>query len=459
MKRVIDYIRQQGLIEKGDRVAAGLSGGADSVCLLFVLKNLCEELDFSLSAIHVNHGIRGEEAERDEEFVKNLCDQLAIPLGIYRADVRGMAKKEKLSLEEAGRKARYEAFDAYAGEHKTTKIALAHHKNDLAETMLYHLARGTGLAGLAGIRPVRGMVIRPLLCMNREEIEHYLKERHIKYVTDSTNACFDYTRNRIRHGIVASLTENVNSRAVEHMAQTAQTVCDAEDYLAAQAEKSMSRCATTEEDGVLFRDTFRREPAILQMYMLRAGIKKTADTLRDIARPHLLAVCSLFEKEVGKEVTLPGGIVAQRTYDGVRLGKMQEKREKTSDCCRLLIPGRQKLGEIEIICEIEANKGQIIPQKTYTKWLDYDTIKDSLDFRTRKQGDYLVVNHEGGRKKLKDYLIDEKVPKNKRDELCLLAAGSDILWVLGYRISEKYKIRSETKEILKIQVLGGDFYE
>ena len=200
-KQVKEYCDRHQMLERGDRVVLGVSGGADSVCLLFVLLALRRELDLQLHVVHVNHGIRIEAGE-DAAYVSALCEAHQVPFYLYEKDIPALAKEWSCSEEEAGRRVRYEAFEEVLRQQCCQKIAVAHNSNDRAETMLFHLFRGTGLTGLAGIRPVRGQIIRPLLCVDRAQIETYLTEKQISYRHDATNDCDDYTRNKIRHHIL-----------------------------------------------------------------------------------------------------------------------------------------------------------------------------------------------------------------------------------------------------------------
>ena len=216
LQKVTEYNKKYSMLQKGDSVLVGLSGGADSVCLLYILKELAEKLHFSVYALHVNHGIRGMEADADEQFAANLCNKLEVPFVSIKEDILDYAEKNRVSLEEGGRIVRYAAFERMKQEWGCTKIALAHHANDSAETMLFHLFRGGKLGGLAGIPPVREHIIRPLLCCNRKEIEGWLEERNISYCTDVSNFSEEYTRNKIRHRILAYAEEEINPKAVLH---------------------------------------------------------------------------------------------------------------------------------------------------------------------------------------------------------------------------------------------------
>ncbi len=219
-QRVREYIRRYHMLDKEDRVIAGVSGGADSICLLFMLMKLKEELDLDVLAVHVHHGLRGADADADAEYVRRICDGWGVGLRTFHEDVRKLAGQSGLSLEEAGRDIRREIFLRVRDELGGGKIALAHHQNDNAETLIWNLCRGCGIRGLGGIAPVTGPWIRPLLCLKREEIESYLKNRGISYCTDETNLEDDYTRNRIRRHVIPYLEEQVNRQTVSHMSET-----------------------------------------------------------------------------------------------------------------------------------------------------------------------------------------------------------------------------------------------
>ena len=224
-EKVFAYIREHHMLQAGDRVVAGVSGGADSVCLLFLLLEWQKEVPTDIAVVHVDHGIRAEAGE-DARYVEQLCEERGIPFFLTRAEVRNRARMEKISEEEAGRRTRYEAFEKAAKEWGATKIAVAHNSNDRSETQLFHLFRGSGIRGLASIMPVRDRIIRPLLCLERWEIEKFLQQRGIVYCKDATNEEDDYTRNRIRHHILPYAEQNIVKGCVAHMNQTAELLAE-----------------------------------------------------------------------------------------------------------------------------------------------------------------------------------------------------------------------------------------
>ncbi len=450
-QKVLEYMKKHHMVEVGDRVLIGLSGGADSAALFHILRQYQQTYGYELLAVHVNHGLRGKEALRDQEFVMELCRLYQVPCEVVEMPVQQMAEKGKMSLEEAGREARREVFQRLAGKWKCSKLALAHHKNDQAETMLHHLARGTGLAGLAGLLPADGFRIRPLLCLERREIDHYLQERGWAHVEDSSNRDDQYTRNRIRHELLAGMTERVNKKAVEHMAMTANILRQTDSYLEKQGRELLRKY----QKQNFLEEAFFREDPVPVYYGLRVFLSSLFQ-VRDMTTSHYEALQGWTGMQVGKVLQLPHKICARREYRGVLFYRERTYAETEEEFfIPLHIPGVTSCGEMEFRCRIFKNFFQQIPQKTYTKWFDYDKIKDTVVIRNRQPGDYLVVNASGGRKKLKEYLIDCKVPREKRGQIILAAQGQEILWAVGLRLNEAYKVGPDTREVLEIVYEGG----
>lgn len=462
-KKAADFIRKNRLIAKGDKVIVGLSGGADSVCLFRILLALQEELGFSMKAVHIHHGIRGDEADRDMMFVSELCKVRDVDCSIYRVDVPKLAKDEKISLEEAGRKARYRIFFDELKRGCGNKIAVAHHADDNAETFLMQLFRGSGIKGLCGMRPENGNVIRPLLSLRREEIEAYLNDICQPYCTDSTNAMKEYTRNRIRSEILPAAGV-VNRQAVGNINRAAMQLSEIEAYLSAQTETAYERLKMkmlSDSSGCSIpADVFLKEHAVIRKRLIRRVLEESGGSLRDVTGEHVERVVALFDKEVGKQVSLPYQMEAKRTYEGILIRK-QAKREQ-SKFCEPVIPGENRVpGGGSFFAEVgspeeffQQNEGinfAKLEKDDYTKWFDYDKIADKFVLRNRQTGDFLLINESGGRKKLKDYFIDEKVPREMRDRLPVFAAGSQILWIPGMRRGEGARISETTEHILKIQ--------
>ncbi len=492
-KKVEEFIRKYQMIRKGDTVIAGVSGGADSVCLLFVLCALRERLEFNIRVCHVNHGLRGAEADADEEYVRALCGSLGVECRIFRENVELIARKRKQSTEEAGRMVRREAFESMCRTEdgawiKETRIATAHHRDDNAETVLMNLARGTGLKGLCGIRPVHGRWIRPLLILGRGEIEDCLRAKGIRWCEDATNSGDDYTRNRIRHHIMPALAEQVNAGVCRHLDELSRQAQDVWSYLEQGVEAAKKRCVETVWPGTasagkelpegemvcIKAEPFRREHPAVQKQLLRDCIAHVRGGQRDIEAVHVQDLMALFDRQTGRKADLPGNVKALRTYDGILLKRCPsargEKRsgqqelsgdgekDALSQGVELKVPGEVRLpgGKGTVTCRFltgqDVSAAMQIPQKSYTKWFDYDIIKYSLYARTRRSGDYLTVDEKGGRQKLKSYFINEKIPREERENMLLIADGEHIIWIPGRRMSRAYQVRSTTKKILEIKI-------
>ncbi len=462
--KVREYCNRYSMLKKNDSVVVGVSGGADSVCLLFVLLALREEFELKLHVVHVNHGIRADAGE-DAAYVKALCTEYELPFYLVERDIPAEAAALNCSEEEAGRRARYQAFSEIQKKQHCQKIAVAHNSNDRAETMLFHLFRGTGLTGLAGIRPVREGIIRPILCLERAEIEGYLAERGIAYRHDSTNDSDDYTRNRIRHHILPYAQEQIAGGCVANMTRTADILAETENYIEEQVQEARLHCLVQEKkDGfVLDRESFLQQHGMIQKRILLQLLKQLSPMQQDITALHIEKVLTLFTEEGNRCIHLPYGIRCSRVYGRICLERGQEEkilwpavqveRQKLAlEECRISLQGCGEICLKSFLRKAEDIKIHDIPQNKYTKWLDYDKIKEYLEIRTRQVGDYLCMKSGEGlqHQKLKDYMINEKIPRQERDRVPVLAEGSHILWLVGYRISEYYKVSENTEHILQI---------
>ncbi|MDD3173099.1 MAG: tRNA lysidine(34) synthetase TilS [Herbinix sp.] len=471
LSKAWDYIKLNNMIEKGDRIVVGVSGGADSICLLYVLGKLVRELEAALVVVHVNHCIRGEEADRDERFVEQMCSHMGIEFYRYTFDVKKLAKEQGLSEEEAGRNVRYEAFLDTCKTRMCNKIAVAHNKNDNAETVLFHLFRGTGIKGLSGIDPKRAVteefgeitIIRPLLCVERKEIEEFLREEGINYQIDSTNLTEDYTRNKIRNKILTYAVKEINSGAVGNISEAASQLREALEYMNDNIELRYG--ALVKQTGITYRISVKAmlaEPIVIQKGILLKIMENLTGKRKDLEAKHIEVILSLLNKQVGRYVHLPYRMIAEREYDDIKLfcekeHNITEIENKSMNPIPVLIPGRviipQKLKIIETEL-IDYKKSQPIPKNSCAKWFDYDKIENAVEIRNRKEGDYIQINDSGGNKKLKDYFIDHKIPKKLRDSQILITDGNHVMWIPGEgeRMSEKYKVGETTTRVLLMKM-------
>lgn len=450
------------MLHAGDKVVLGVSGGADSVCLLLVLCALKKELGIRLHVAHVNHRVRPEAGE-DGAYVEQLCRERSLPFYLKEIRMEELAREWRCSSEEAGRKARYDFFRELCHATGAGKIAVAHNMGDCSETMLFHLFRGSGLSGLAGIRPVRDNVIRPILCLERREIEEYLKEKNIMYRHDSTNDGDDYTRNRIRHHILPYAETEIVTGAGRNVYQAAEHIALVQDFIEEQVELVWHKVLICQSRERLELSVL----ALLQLHeVLRKEILKKAVGLlaggsKDITREHINSLYELAARSGNRRINLPYLLQGERSYEKLLLYVRKEKEAATQE----LSVAVQSLGEgagifvferTEIELKVFPYRGNLqdIPQNKYTKWLDCDKIKGNIKIRHRRSGDFFSVKTPDGmgRKKLKDYLIDEKFPREIREELVLLAEEDHVLWLLPYRISEYYKVSEDTVRVLQITV-------
>ena len=458
IEKVMRFAKEHHMLPEGGTVVAGVSGGADSVCLLFILLQMRKQRPFDLVAVHVNHKIR-EEAGEDAAFVEALCRRWDCPYRYVEEDVARYARERHLSEEEAGRLVRYGAFERVLEERGAPegRIAVAHNQNDNGETVLFHLFRGSGLRGLSGIRPVRERVIRPLLCVSREEIERFLEENGISYCIDRTNSEDTYTRNKIRHHILSYARREICSRAVPHIYDASVMIGEADAFIRDCAEKAFGRCGRVTPKEILFDiAAYEREEPFIRRQVLLLAMERMAEGGKDISMVHIRLLSELFTRAENGRLDLPGGLCAWREYGRVRLA--YSSAGQIPDTVELIIPGTVRWGkEISLTCRLfPCEKSINIQEKTYTKWIDYDKIVKSLVLRTRRVGDYLQIRADGGRKSLKSFMINEKIPAAVRDEMPLVADGSHIVWIPGYRISGHYKIDRRTRTILQMKMTGGN---
>lgn len=471
---VMQYIKKQHMLNPGDHIVVGLSGGADSVCLLLVLVQLREEYHFTLHAVHVNHQIRGEEAEKDEAFSKELCRKWDVPCRVVTENVPALAKSLGLTEEEAGRNVRYQAFTHFAEtleQQKNVigqvKIAVAHHKNDQAETMLHHLCRGTDVAGLAGISPMLGRIIRPLLCVTRGEIEKYLKESKQSYQVDSTNLSEEYTRNRIRRQIVPDLEAFINPNAVEHMAMAAESLGEVADFLEQTSRRIYEgTMSLTVEGASLDLSAFQKQHPVMKRWVIKKTLEALSGTHKNIEKTHIMSTVALADRQVGKRITLPYGIIVWREHDRLLFQKKQERVEKRNqEKGAYVIPkeGECIVQEVNICIQTRMlSVGQSeeilckIPKNNCTKWFDYDRIENAVIFRKIRKEDYLQLDETGHHKLVKRVCMDAKISAREREHMWIMADGNHAIWIPYVRMSAYYKVTKQTRRILEIRYVCLD---
>ena len=454
--RVKSTIERHQMLKSGDRVLVAVSGGPDSVALLFLLLELKKELNLSLLVAHVNHKLRGKESDQDQEFVRKLASDLKLKLYSRSFQVKKEAKKLRLSVEECARKIRYEYLNKLAERLKAQKIALGHNFNDQAETVLLRLIRGSGSLGLSGIPPVKDRVIRPLIETKREEIETFLKEKNIPFRIDSSNLRTDYLRNKVRLKLLPILKREYNPKIEEVLNRTASILRAEEELLDREAQKAYGKTLLKEQKGKILLDSkrFSGRDEWLKRLLIRNCVKKLQGDVRELNFEKVETLLDLLRQgKSGKSVDLLADIRADVTKDLLSIHKKKEEGFNH----HLSLPTQRRIGKLGVSVRSEIFPGSSLPRKLrgenrWVAFLDRDKLKPPLRLRSRKNGDRFRPLGMKGSKSVADFLVDSKIPRCDRDEVMLLTSRDRIVWLVGYRISEDFKVTPKTKRILKIEV-------
>ncbi|MGB7604676.1 MAG: tRNA lysidine(34) synthetase TilS [Lutisporaceae bacterium] len=457
MKDFIDNVKavilKYNLLSKEDKVVIGVSGGADSLCLLHVLNTIKNEIGIEIFAVHLNHQFRGAEADADAEFVEDICRKWEIPYKIASFDVPAYAKQHGLSPEEAGREIRYKLFRDVKEDINANKIAVAQNLNDNVETILMRLFRGTGLEGLKGIDVLRDEIIRPLLETDRTSIEEYCRQNDLEPRVDKTNLQPIYSRNKIRLELIPYLKESFNPNLNESIVRLSQIIKEENDYLEQQTNKLMNSIVQIEEQRLLIKiNNLTELHEAMQKRLLRKAVEQLAETLNGYEYKHFLGIIELLDKGTGAALELPKNLKAYISYENLILSKKIENKHKKC-YYKLKYDYDNKIDELGVAISIKLTNQiplSMMKKHTNTIYIDAAKVTQELVLRNRQQGDMFSPIGMMGSKKLKDYFIDRKTPREKRDEIFLLADGNEIVWIIGDLISEKYKITTQTKKVIVI---------
>lgn len=458
-RRALEFIRKQNMLKKGDRIIAGVSGGADSVCMLTLLLALAPETGHEVFVVHINHGIRGEGADRDESFVRELCEKKGVPFYAIHGDIPALARESGETEEEAGRNFRYASFRKLALELGCSRIAVAHNSDDNAETVLFNIFRGSGISGVRGILPVRGVkapegsaegsltLIRPLLVFSRKEIEEYLCSRKQEWCTDETNLQNDYSRNKIRNVLLPMVKAELNSNASGHIGELSSQAAELEDFLKACVEKELPRCDFSHEGEVFLEENhIRGLHSALRRALLRCCFERLSGRLKDVESRHISLIEEMFDREVGKSIDLPYNLKAVRRYKGVTLVSCKPGEAVGAAGTASGNDGRQTTVGLELVMR-ESLPGKF-PENPDIQWFDAGKLQETPVIRRRQEGDYLLIGSKGHRKSLNRFMIDSKIPVELRDEIDILAEGHHVLWVPGFRRDDSCYITEDTTRVL-----------
>ncbi|MCI9273797.1 MAG: tRNA lysidine(34) synthetase TilS [Clostridiales bacterium] len=437
-------IEQYGMLPQGSSVVVGFSGGADSTALMHFLWRLSQKRNIFITAAHVNHCLRGEDSQQDEQFVRNWCGQRGIPLCVKQVDLKREAQILGCGLEECGREIRYAFFQQLAGE-RNAVIATAHTLSDSVETILLHLAQGSGIRGLAGIPPVRENIIRPLIETTREEVEQYCLNHALAYQTDATNFSKEYSRNRIRLEVVPRL-KMINPSLEKTLLRTMRTAEEDEAFLSRLAAKALEEAK--EQSGYRVQ-RLRDLPSPIRGRAVKS-LAQQAGAGR-IETRHIEKLCQLLEESRGG-ITLPGGIELE-IKDGYLRERMEPMALKLWE--QPLLPPRkicvqERKLEILRVSKKEYEQRQKFNKKLFNNALDYATITDSILLRNRRPGDRFCQAGRGVTKSLKKLFNEAKLPAEQRNSLCLAANGSQIIWLEGFGAAQGCAVTADTQAVLLI---------
>jgi tRNA(Ile)-lysidine synthase len=447
-------VRRFGLLRTGDIVLVALSGGPDSVALLYGLTTIQSEFGLKLYAAHLNHKLRGKESDEDEGFAKDLSSGLKVKFFSKRIDVRKEAKKRRLSIEETSRELRYGYLEELAGQIKADRIALGHQADDQAETLLMRLIRGAGPVGLSGIPPKRGKIIRPLIQIRRQEIEEFLKTNRIPCRLDSSNYLPDYFRNRIRLSLLPGIKEEYNPKIVETLNRTADIISLQQEYIENTSEQLLaSSCTMGNVRITADLKEFKIHDVCLQREMIRLCVKRLKGNLKQLTfEPVDRALDLVHQEKSGRRVQLVDSIWAEVSGKEFAVYRREKKRYSYP----LKLPGEVSLRDWSIRIKAEILKAKppaqdFVSRNPNVAFLDWEKLKEPFCLRSRRRGDKFKPLGMKGTKSVADFLTDAKVPRYLRDEVPVLTSGKEIVWVAGHRISEKYKVTGKTGKVIRVE--------
>ncbi len=448
-------IEKYSMFSRGDRVVVAVSGGPDSVALLHILDSLKEVYGIRLHAAHLEHGLRGEESVEDMKFVESLCESLSIPLTTGSEDIGEIAKRDGLSVEAVARKARYAFLDEVLMETGFTKLATGHNANDQAETVLLNLMRGSGLAGLSGMKPAMDdRIVRPLIEARSSEIAAYLKKKNIAYRIDSSNADTRFERNKVRSVLIPLIEKEFNPSIVDSLARTASVFSMVYEFFKEEVNKCMQTAVKTEEGRVTINlEPFNHYPEIVKLFTFHRILRSLEDDAQVISYDTLSALLNVAEKSAsGSRIDIGAGIVALKEFESIVIGRDLALYEPYE--VQLNVPGETVIEGAGYVYRVEVLKETPATPDVYksgeTVYFDFNEIGLPLVARNWREGDKFVPFGLKGSKKVHDVFIDEKVPISERSMIPLVCDAGGVVWVTGVRRADRARVTDKTSTIAKI---------
>jgi tRNA(Ile)-lysidine synthase len=458
-QQVMQYCKHHALFHKNERILVAVSGGLDSVCLLDVLDNISKEFGIQLGIAHVHHGIRGDAAEGDLQFVKGLAETAGLPFFPVRVDVPSFARKHKLSLEDSARILRYDALNDISVKNSFDKTAVAHTLDDQAETVLLNFVRGAGAMGLAGMPPLHGKIVRPLLKVRRRALESYAQERNIEHRQDETNLDTYYTRNRIRLQLIPRIESDFDTDFKAVLYRTSEVFSEIEAYLQMVGKEAFKSLVSLQKKNqiVLEIQAFLDYFSIVQKYALieafdRIGVARKALTYRILTE----LVDAVASRRIGRRVDVCKDAYLLIDHDGVSIGRTTNERLSSKEFDLLedseITWGTFQLRWSILDCDwsLEFSEGGQI------EFLDFDKTGSQLRIRGTEPGDRFVPLNFSGRKTVSNFFTDRKIPHRLRKATPILLAKNEIIWVCGYCIDDRFKISDKTRRVLKLEITAHE---
>ena len=470
-EKVLETIKKFDMLSFDDKILVGVSGGPDSVTLLKILLSFQQRYNLSIYIAHLNHMLRGKESDEDANFVKNLAQELDLPCEVKSCNLTEIARKKQLTLEEAARGYRYMFYLKTAQKFGANKIALGHNADDQVETVLMRFLRGSGLEGLMGIPPVRDEIIRPLIECTREEIEEYCQEHKIEYRIDSTNKETIYFRNKIRLELLPLLSHEYNKNIKDIILHLQSIISEVSAYLQQKTELLFREITKVEGQERIIVDLKKFNPLhpALKRRIIRKSIEVVKGNLYSISFTHNDEILKLTEYQSGeKEIYLPDNLKVKKSYDQLIIYKKKIFKNhpgKTSAPWEynLSVPGQTEIKplgmevELKILNSAEVKTSQYSNRKKsdseFVEFIDYNEVKYPLKLRNRRIGDMFYPLKMTGVKKVKEFFIDNKVPKGHRDLIPILVdSEGKIVWIVGMRLDDRVKITFDTTKMLYIKI-------
>lgn len=455
---VLKTINDFKMLDVGDHILVGLSGGVDSVSLLLILRDIKDSFSLKISAVYIDHKLRPNETPNEIEFCKSVCSKLSVDFFVREIDVKVFAGISGMCIQESARELRYQTFYALAYEIHANKIALGHNAEDQLETILMRLIRGTGVSGLSGIPPARDMIIRPFIEVRRRMIEdfllanleHYGLKKDKPYIIDTSNLKTDYIRNRLRFQVVPAV-ERINPSIHQTLSKMIQIIRDEERYFELLVTQTLMKLITRKGDGYI--ELFLKPLEAIQKPILRRVLRRAIDAtkgLRGITFDNIEDIINLINKgKTGARLYIRKDIRVIKGYSTLLITSLPPQRLSPQEIHTSGEYILKEAGIVLIVEELESEKLTTVCDGKTSAVFDFNMLSFPLIVRPRKTGDFFYPSGFGRRKKIQDFFVDEKVPRDERDCIPLLTCRDDILWVVGYRTDERYKVDKDTKRVLR----------